>query len=575
MSGKLAPERAIKEAIVEVWGSHPDYSQERIGETVEEWVGVHPDSGPNALLSVYHEVGSAPPEPWNYVQGSGPDNDLNTWKRVSELASRMSGVDMYLESVNPGHSVFYVEEPWPEHLFAPGGPFTRKTNRAELEEIDVSEALSRQAASPAKTDCEDESDCAPKQDCRILASGVGRCEFPHYLAELKALYPPNFLYYQGTRTPRLNKKGKLLDSLRKEKVSTLRARAKKIKGVGPLTGLKKAELVAKIALDEDQYIDPRVTTLKGSKYHSKEGPKAWLARVAPKVQEPHLKTVAMEQLAWAENFAFKGAILARLRKNKRLFRGMGGFSNPSKMPGFALGIPAVRCQTGSVLFNEFHNPAPGKAPRSTVCAFCYALKGKYKEPANERAMQWRFQQLGLVESDKRGPKYWNGEAFIGQVRYDNDLSRPGLQKWSAVMVEALEFVYGTHRYQRRDQALAPTQRYFRWHDSGDIQCEAHLHAIFDVCEATPDLAHWIPTRQYKYVKVVTDNRSVPGNLSIRLSAHTIEEHLPHTKWRTRTGISSSSVDYQNTCPAPTQEGACLGCRMCWNAQVWDVTYYPH
>ena len=57
--------------------------------------------------------------------------------------------------------------------------------------------------------------------------------------------------------------------------------------------------------------------------------------------------------------------------------------------------------------------------------------------------------------------------------------------------------------------------------------------------------------------------------------HMIEQHIPHTKWRTKPGISSSSVDYQNTCPAPTQEGACLGCRMCWNAKVWDVTYYPH
>ena len=45
----------------------------------------------------------------------------------------------------------------------------------------------------------------------------------------------------------------------------------------------------------------------------------------------------------------------------------GGLSKPSKMPGPAHNLPAVACKTGAKLV---------KIPGS-VCAGCYALKGRY------------------------------------------------------------------------------------------------------------------------------------------------------------------------------------------------------
>ena len=46
---------------------------------------------------------------------------------------------------------------------------------------------------------------------------------------------------------------------------------------------------------------------------------------------------------------------------------IGGLSKPSKMPGWAYGLPAKECKTGSKLV---------KVPGS-VCHGCYALKGCY------------------------------------------------------------------------------------------------------------------------------------------------------------------------------------------------------
>ena len=45
----------------------------------------------------------------------------------------------------------------------------------------------------------------------------------------------------------------------------------------------------------------------------------------------------------------------------------GGLSAPSKMPGYAYNLPAWKCITGVKL-----QAVPG-----SVCAGCYAMKGRY------------------------------------------------------------------------------------------------------------------------------------------------------------------------------------------------------
>jgi hypothetical protein len=54
-------------------------------------------------------------------------------------------------------------------------------------------------------------------------------------------------------------------------------------------------------------------------------------------------------------------------KSNEALKLVGGLSKPSKMPGWAYGIPAKECKTGKKLQNI----------EGSTCYNCYALKGCY------------------------------------------------------------------------------------------------------------------------------------------------------------------------------------------------------
>ena len=54
-------------------------------------------------------------------------------------------------------------------------------------------------------------------------------------------------------------------------------------------------------------------------------------------------------------------------------------SKPEKMPGYAYGIPAPECKTGSKL----------RLIPNSVCSMCYALKGNYTRYPAIKAAQYR------------------------------------------------------------------------------------------------------------------------------------------------------------------------------------------
>ena len=124
----------------------------------------------------------------------------------------------------------------------------------------------------------------------------------------------------------------------------------------------------------------------------------------------------------------------------------GGLSSPSKMPGYAYNLPAWRCITGVKL----------QAVEGSVCAGCYAMKGRYRFPNVKDALNRRL----------------------------NSLTHP---KW----ISAMAFLI-TH-YSKK-------QPWFRWHDSGDLQGIDHLKNIFMVCNLTSWIQHWMPTREVKILK---------------------------------------------------------------------------
>jgi hypothetical protein len=110
-------------------------------------------------------------------------------------------------------------------------------------------------------------------------------------------------------------------------------------------------------------------------------------------------------------------------------------------------------------------------------------------------------------------------------------------------------------------------KYFRWHDSGDVQNLDHLNKIYEVCRLSPDVKHWMPTRE-AWVK--DHLASCPDNLIIRLSAPMVDQAAPDSWPHTSTVVTSG-----RTCPAPDQGNQCKDCRACWDKEVKNIAYGEH
>ena len=119
------------------------------------------------------------------------------------------------------------------------------------------------------------------------------------------------------------------------------------------------------------------------------------------------------------------------------------------------------------------------------------------------------------------------------------------------------------------QINAKRSKFFRWHDSGDVQDLTHLVKIYRVCEQTPDVAHWMPTRE-AWVKKYA--QFAPANLVIRFSATMVDGDAPASWAHTSTVVSNKD---QATCPAPQQGNQCKDCRACWDKSVKNVAYGAH
>jgi Gene product 88 len=199
---------------------------------------------------------------------------------------------------------------------------------------------------------------------------------------------------------------------------------------------------------------------------------------------------------------------------------IGGLSSPSKMPCYSYSIPAQKCITGMKLRNV----------ANSICSKCYALKGMYGFPVVKAALQRRFESL------------------------TNEL-------WVNAMVISIN--------------AKEKSGFFRWHDSGDIQSVEHLLKIVEVCLRTPNIIHWLPTREYGIVGDYLKSWKVPPNLTIRLSALMLEASPP-TSMANRFGLVTSGVSKVGfTCPAPNQDNKCGSCRACWNKNVPNINYKQH
>ena len=191
---------------------------------------------------------------------------------------------------------------------------------------------------------------------------------------------------------------------------------------------------------------------------------------------------------------------------------VGGLSKPSKMPGWAYGIPARECKTGSKLVKV----------KGSTCEGCYALKGCYVFPVVQAAQYKRL----------------------------DSIKHPGWVKAMTALINSKK------------------SKFFRWHDSGDVQSVKHLAKIFEVCRRSPDVQHWMPTRE-AWVKPYLSR--APKNLVIRFSMPMVDQEAAASWPHTSTVVSG----FDRTCPAPDQDNACGSCRACWDPSVRNVAYGKH
>lgn len=207
---------------------------------------------------------------------------------------------------------------------------------------------------------------------------------------------------------------------------------------------------------------------------------------------------------------------------KKLQEQVGTLSNTSKMPAYSFGISAKKCNVGSKLAKI----------EGTVCHGCYALKGFYVMHSVKVAHEKRLQAMH--------EPYW---------------------------VDAMTMLIKL-RYQR----LPDKKKYFRWFDSGDIQSLEHLQKIIQVCKNTPDINHWLPTREYGVLSQIKED-DLPPNLIIRASAIKIDGEPP-TFWRWTSAVHTENTKYK-ACPALKQEGECRNCRACWDRSNPTISYEQH
>ena len=120
------------------------------------------------------------------------------------------------------------------------------------------------------------------------------------------------------------------------------------------------------------------------------------------------------------------------------------------------------------------------------------------------------------------------------------------------------------------------QTYFRWFDSGDVAWLKLAKKIYQVCEQTPNVRHWLPTRMYKFpkFKAILDKLNELPNVRVRFSSDSIEGDFTNAH-------ASTIIPYANTpveafiCEAYSRGGKCGDCRACWHKDIPMIAYVAH
>ncbi len=203
---------------------------------------------------------------------------------------------------------------------------------------------------------------------------------------------------------------------------------------------------------------------------------------------------------------------------------VGGLSRTTKMPCHSWGLPARACITGANLASV----------AGSVCHGCYARSGNYTWPRVVTANERRLAQADHPD-------------------------------WTAAMRFLVEW-----------QARKNRQPFFRWFDTGDLQSASMLERIVHVATTTPNVQHWLPTKEHNLVNEYLARHATPDNLTIRISAVMTDGAPPDVRGLPTSTVHRHEPPQDRACPAYRMQPArCGPCRDCWNPAVQNVSYPLH
>ena len=208
----------------------------------------------------------------------------------------------------------------------------------------------------------------------------------------------------------------------------------------------------------------------------------------------------------------------------------------SKIHGSTFSTDPLACNVGQKLRNI----------AGSTCQKCYAIKlGKVYKSAQK---SWEDNLYKWVDALETDPVGWI-EAVSFQI---NRLSENKMKKGQAGA--------GLHR----------------WFAAGDIPSVDALRSIVEVCKRTPNVRHWLPTREKGIVnQYLSVNPDVfPENLTVRVSAAMIDGLPPESIDCTST-VHKDKPAVGMVCPAYSNGGSFGPCTACWDKSVKNVSYKVH
>lgn len=230
-------------------------------------------------------------------------------------------------------------------------------------------------------------------------------------------------------------------------------------------------------------------------------------------------------------------------KRAREIAGTLGF--PSKLPGSSYGLPVWACRAGAHL---------AKIPGS-VCSACYAARDQMSWPNPQKAQHRRLAAMDRPE--------W----IAAIVRLLTDAHKSAFRRIDLGLRPGPKLMRLGSRHRLNEMG------WHRWFDTGDLQSVEHLAKIIEVCRQTPNIRHWLPTRETAILRAYTG--PIPDNLTIRVSGTMIDGPAPHGWSCVSTVHSDVAPEGAHVCPAPNQSHRCMSCRACWSRDVAHVSYREH